>query len=62
MSQEQKGAQREKERLSKNAKHHNKTQEECAKCIKTMPECVKKQQQTKTAKRKMTIRDCMTRQ
>ncbi len=43
MSQEKKDAQREKKRLSKNATCHNKTQEECAKCKKTMLECVKRQ-------------------
>ncbi len=63
---EKKDVQREKERLSKNAKCHNKTQEECAKCRKTMRECVKRQQQTETykegAKRKKTDRDCKTRQ
>ncbi len=36
MSQEIKDAQREKEKLSKNAIRHIKTQEECAKCKKTM--------------------------
>jgi hypothetical protein len=43
MPQEKKDTQREKERLSKNAKHHNKTQEEFAKYKKTMdwfPSCV----------------------
>jgi hypothetical protein len=43
MSQEKMDTHREKERLSKNAKHHNKTQEECAKRKKTMLECVKRQ-------------------
>ncbi len=41
--QEKKDAQREKERLSKNAKGHKKTQEECANRKKTMLECVKRQ-------------------
>jgi hypothetical protein len=41
MSQEKKDAQRKKERLSKNAKRHNKTHEECAKHRKTMCECIK---------------------
>ncbi len=43
MSQEKKDTQREKERLSKNAKRHNKTQEECAERKKTMLECVERQ-------------------
>ncbi len=48
MSQEKKDTQKEKERLSKNAKRHIKTLEECAKHSKTMRECVKRQRQTET--------------
>ncbi len=48
MSQEKKDAQREKERLSKNAKRCTKTQEECAKCKKIMQECVRRQPQSET--------------
>ncbi len=43
MSQEKKDAQREKEKLSKNANCCTKTQEECAKCKKIMQECVRRQ-------------------
>jgi hypothetical protein len=50
MSQEKKDAQREKERLSKNAKHCTKAQDECAKFRKTMRECVKRLRQTETYK------------
>ncbi len=49
MSQEKKNAQREKERLSKNAKHCTKTQEECAQCKKTDHDCTMKKQQTETS-------------
>jgi hypothetical protein len=66
MSQEKKDAQREKERLSKNAKCCTETQEECSKRRKTMRECVKRQQQTETdkqgAKCKKTDHDCKMRQ
>ena len=64
MSQEKKNAQREKERLSKNAKHCTETQEECAKRKNIMQECVRRQQQTETDKqgdqRKKTERECKT--
>ena len=45
MSQEKKDAQREKDRLSKNAKRQVETQEESAKRNKTIQECVTKQRQ-----------------
>ncbi len=45
MSQEKKEAQREKDRLSKNAKRRVETQEESAKRNKTIQECVTKQRQ-----------------
>ncbi len=61
MSQEKKDAQREKERLSKNAKHRVETQEESAKRNKTILECVTKQRQSETqeqgAKRNKADRD-----
>jgi hypothetical protein len=40
MSEEKKDGLREKERLSKKAKHCTKTQEECAKCKNTNCECI----------------------
>ncbi len=65
-SQGKKNAQREKERLSKNAKHCTKTQEECAKCKKTDCDCKTTKQQTETsdqaAKCMKTMRDRYTRQ
>jgi hypothetical protein len=66
MSQEKKDAQREKERLSKNAKRHTKTQEECAKRKKTDCDCKTTKQQTETldqaAKCKKTMPDWYNRQ
>ena len=38
--------QREKERLSKKAKHHIETKEECAKCKKTEQDCKMRKRQT----------------
>ncbi len=49
LSQEKKDAHREKDRLSKNAKYHTKTQEECAKRKKTNPDCIMRKQQTETS-------------
>ncbi len=40
LSQEKKDAHREKDRHSKNAKRHTKTQEECAKGKKTYRNCI----------------------
>jgi hypothetical protein len=61
MSQEKKDAQREKERLSNNAKCHTKTWEECAKCKKTDHDCKTTKQQTEmldqASKRKNTMHD-----
>jgi hypothetical protein len=61
-----KDAQREKERLSKNAKCCTKTQEECAKRKKTDCDCKTAKQQTETldqaAKCKKTMHDWYTRQ
>ncbi len=66
MPQEKKDAQREKERLSKNAKCCTKTQEECAKGKKTDRDCKMTKQQTETldqaAKCKKTMRDRYNRQ
>ena len=66
MSQEKKDAQREKRRLYKNAKRQVETQEESAKCNKTIRECVTKQRQNETqqqgAKRNKTDRDRKTKQ
>ncbi len=60
LSQEKKDAQREKDRLSKNAKRHTETQEECAKRKKTNCDCIMRKQQTETldqvANRKKTNR------
>jgi hypothetical protein len=50
MSEEKKDGLREKERLSKKAKHCTKTQEECAKCKNTNHECIMRKQQTETEK------------
>ncbi len=65
LSQEKKYAHREKDRLSKNAKRHTKTQEECAKCKKTNHDCIMRKQQTETsdqaAKHKKTNRECIMR-
>jgi hypothetical protein len=65
LSQEKKDAHREKDRHSKNAKCHIKTQEECAKCKKTNRDCFMRKQQTETldqaAKWKKTNRDCIMR-
>ncbi len=65
MSQEKKDAHREKDRLSKNAKHHTKTQEECAKHKKTNRDCIMRKPQTEmldqAAKRKKTNCDCIMR-
>ncbi len=65
LSQEKKDAHREKDRLSKNAKRHTKTQEECAKCKKTNRDCIMRKRQTETsdqaAKRKKTNCDCIMR-
>ena len=66
MSQEKKDAKREKERLSKNAKHQVETQEESAQRRKINFECMKRKQlfetQEESAKRKKTIQECMTKQ
>ncbi len=59
MSQEKKHAQREKERLIKNAKCCIETQEECDKCRKTKRDCMTRKRQNETeeqaTKRKMTM-------
>ncbi len=49
ISQEKKDAQREKERLSKNAKCCTETQEECAKCKKTGRDCKTTKRQIETS-------------
>ncbi len=65
MSQKKKDAHREKERLSKNAKHCTETQEECAKLKKTNRDCIMRKRQTETsdqaAKCKNTNPDCIMR-
>ena len=57
--------QREKERLSKNAKRHIETEEECAEHKKTYSDCMSRKRQSETVeqgvKGKMTARDCKMR-
>ncbi len=48
LSQEKKDAHMEKDRLSKNAKRHTKTQEECAKRKKTNCDCIMRKRHTET--------------
>ena len=64
MSQATKDAQREKERLSKNAKRQVETQEESAHRRKTERDCKMKKRlfetQEESAKRKKTMRECVT--
>ena len=66
MSQEKKDAQREKERLSKNAKHQVETNKESAQRRKINCECMKRrclfETQEESALRKKTNRDCMAKQ
>ncbi len=66
MSQEKKDAQREKERLSMNAKCCTKTQEECAKRKKTDGDCKATKRQTEmsdqAAQCKKTMHDQYNRQ
>ncbi len=66
MSQEKKDAQREKERLIKNAKHCTKTQEECDKRRKTKRDCMTRKKQNKTeeqaTKCKKTMQECVSKQ
>ncbi len=66
MSQEKKHAQREKERLIKNAKHRTETQEECDKHRKTNCDSMMGKRQTETdeqgAKRKKTMQECVSKQ
>jgi hypothetical protein len=61
-----KDAQEEKERLIKNAKHCTETQEECAKCRKTICDSMMRKRQTETneqgAKRKKTMPECVSKQ
>ncbi len=64
MSQEKKHAQREKERLIKNAKCRTETQEECDKRRKTNCDSMMGKRQTETdkqgAKHKKTMRECVS--
>ena len=66
MSQEKKDAQREKERLSKNAKHQVETNKESAQRRKINCDCMKRrclfETQEESALRKKTNRDCMAKQ
>ncbi len=66
MSQEKKDNQREKERLSKNAKCCTETQEECAKRRKINCDSMMRKRQTETdkqgAKRMKTMRECVSKQ
>ncbi len=66
MSQEKKGNQREKERLSKNAKRCTETQEECAKRRKINCDSMMRKRQTKTneqgAKCMKTMQECVLKQ
>ncbi len=66
MSQEKKDAQREKERLSKNAKRQVETQEESAQCKKTDRDCKMRkwlfETQEESAQRKKTMQECVTNQ
>ncbi len=66
MSQEKKDAQKEKERLIKNAKRCRETQEECAKHRKTYCDSMMRKRQTETdeqgAKRKKTMQECISKQ
>ena len=66
MSQEKKDAQREKERLSKNAKHQEETQEDSAQRRKINCEYMKRKRlfetQEESVKRKKIIQDCMAKQ
>ncbi len=59
MSQEKKDAQREKERIIKNAKRHMETQAECDKHRKNNCDSMMRKRKTETdkqgAKRKMTV-------
>ncbi len=48
MSQEKKHAQREKERLIKNAKHFTETQEKCDERRKTKWDCMTRKRQNET--------------
>ena len=66
MSQEKKDAQREKERIIKNAKHCMETKAECDKHRKNNRDSMMRKRQTETneqgAKRKMTMRECVSKQ
>ncbi len=66
MSQEKKDAQREKERLSKNAKCQVETQEVSAQRKKTDRDCKMRKRlfetQEESAQRKKTMRECVTKQ
>ncbi len=63
MSEEKEDGLREKEKLSKKAKHCTETQEECAKRKNTNHECIMRKQQTEmeeqAAKHKNTNHDRM---
>jgi hypothetical protein len=65
-SQEKKDAQKEKERLIKNAKCCTETQEECAKCRKTNCDSMMRKRPAETdeqgAKRKKTMQECVSKQ
>ncbi len=66
MSYEKKIAQREKERLSKNANQQVETQEDSAQCRKINCECMKRKHlfetQEESAQCRKTMRECETKQ
>ncbi len=66
MSQEKKENQKDKERLSKNAKRCTETQEKCAKCSKINCDSMMRKRQTETdkqgAKRMKTMQECVSKQ